>query len=617
MNTRKILTLLLLVFLAGRSIAQPPPALNNIYGNLFQDIDGDCIWDPFEIGMENWTMRAIVFDSLGLDIDTLYGTTDADGYYAIVVPPTQQGGSFIEAYLSPLPPPDFDENCTIVCENIERVFSGGPGFDMVANIGFHCDTLPPCPTVEIDIASGILRPCFETTFYLNYRNNTSLVITDATVELTFDQPLQVNSASLPYTANGNVYTFDLGDLTAFQSGNFTVKVFTPCDEPVGQTYCVEAHAFPDTCQAPPGANWDGSSITVAVDCNDDQVIFTLRNVGPGNMSAPLEYIVIEDNVLLMQSPGQFQLNSNESMQFEYPANGSFYRFEAQQSPGAPNFGIPAAWAEGCGDTGPQSLGFVNQYNLGDDAPWLDIFCIESVNSYDPNDKQGFPRGVGEAHYIDQNVDIEYLIRFQNTGTAPAINIEIRDTLPVQWLDPNTVRTGASSHPYEFDMAGNGVMVFKFPNINLPDSNANLEASQGFVKFRISQRKDVPLETEITNSAAIFFDFNDPIITNQTLHTVGKDYLILSGTQENFLPGLEIQVMPHPFRGEVTVLANNMDDTGSELEFTLVSTLGRQVLRGTFSGNRFIFDGSQLPAGLYGYEIHRQGQLAATGKLLKM
>jgi hypothetical protein len=521
------------------------------------------------------------------------------------------------------PPIDFEGNCFQTCQHYETIYPGGGGplgggnYYLQANFGYFCDTLPVCPVLDISIATPFLRPCFDSKYNVFYENLSTTIATDAYVEVTIDLPLQVTTASLPYTVNGNVYTFQLGNVGAFSRGSFTIDVFTPCDEEFGQTHCVEAHIYPDTCQVPPGANWDGSKIEVIATCDNDVVSFTLKNVGLGDMTNTLEYIVVEDNVLLMQTPGQFQLNSGEELPIPYPANGRFLRLEAQQSPGYPGLSQVVAWAEGCGTGDPQSLGFVNQYNLGDDDYFMDIFCLEVINSFDPNDKQGFPRGVSEKHYIDQNVDIEYMIRFQNTGTAPAINVEIRDTLPVQWLDPNTIRPGASSHHYQFSMEGNGVVVFKYPNIFLPDSNANLEASQGYVTFRISQRKDLPLETEIKNTAAIFFDFNAPIITNQTLHTVGKEFLVLSSTQVVFDPGMEVQVMPNPARGNVLVLAKGLEETTSDLSFRLISMLGQPVLTGTFNGNTFEFDASHLPQGVYGYEIRNNGRLAATGKVLKL
>ena len=66
-----------------------------------------------------------------------------------------------------------------------------------------------------------------------------------------------------------------------------------------------------------------------------------------------------------------------------------------------------------------------------------------------------------------------------------------------------------------------VLKFTFNKINLSDSFRNVAASQGFMKFSIKLTKNVPFNTRITNQAAIFFDFNDPILTNKTFHTRRK------------------------------------------------------------------------------------------------
>ncbi|MDV7396849.1 hypothetical protein RZS08_35955, partial [Arthrospira platensis SPKY1] len=121
----------------------------------------------------------------------------------------------------------------------------------------------------------------------------------------------------------------------------------------------------------------------------------------------------------------------------------------------------------------------------------------NIGSFDPNDKQGAPLGFGSEHLIGRGVEIEYLIRFQNTGTAPAKDVVILDTLS-QSLDPGSIRIGPASHPFRWDLSGNGLLEFRFEEINLPDSSSNEPASHGFVSFRIAQRNHLPLGTDIYN-----------------------------------------------------------------------------------------------------------------------
>ena len=590
-----------------------PDTFTSISGYIFQDIDGDCHHDAFEQGLAGWPVVISVYG--GGFVQTFLDTTDANGQYELLNSPTLSLLNNYTGYISTSDPQGNGLNCVFPCgQEVLILFQNGTAFE--GDIAVHCDSLPPCPQMEVSIATNGLRPCRASNYVVQYCNNGAVTATNASIQVHIDSALQVLSASLPWTTQGgNIFTFNLGDLVPEQCGNFTISVFVPCSDPVGLTYCSEAHAYPDSSCAPANANWDGSQVEVTASCVGDSVVFTIENVGLGNMQNPLNYIVIEDNILMMQSPGQFQLTAGQSTTVTFPANGTFLRIEAQQSPGFAGLNTPVAWAEGCNGNGTMSFGFVNQYPLGDEDPWLDIFCLESVNSFDPNDKNGFPTGVQAAHYIDQNVELEYLIRFQNTGTAPALYIEIRDFLPVQWLDPTTVRPGASSHPYVWDMQDNGEVVFNFADINLPDSATSQVNSQGFVQFRVQQRKDVPLGSKIQNTAAIYFDNNAPVITNQTLHTVGKNFII-TNTQTPLLSNVRVQIAPNPLTSQAMVRVEGLEDP-ARLGFTRYTAVGTAVLTGHFSGTSYEFQAAQLPTGVYFYEIRSAGKVVAQGKLVKM
>ncbi|MEZ4956293.1 MAG: hypothetical protein R2825_22230 [Saprospiraceae bacterium] len=93
-----------------------------------------------------------------------------------------------------------------------------------------------------------------------------------------------------------------------------------------------------------------------------------------------------------------------------------------------------------------------QYPLNDADPFVDTDCRENTGSYDPNDKTGFPLGIDEDHFILKNTDIEYLIRFQNTGTDTALTVVIRDTLS-PYLDPTSIEMGGGSHAFRYEIYG--------------------------------------------------------------------------------------------------------------------------------------------------------------------
>ncbi|PIX33224.1 MAG: T9SS C-terminal target domain-containing protein, partial [Bacteroidetes bacterium CG_4_8_14_3_um_filter_31_14] len=70
----------------------------------------------------------------------------------------------------------------------------------------------------------------------------------------------------------------------------------------------------------------------------------------------------------------------------------------------------------------------------------------------PNDKTGYPTGVTTEHYIMPNQQLQYVIRFQNTGTDTAFTVVVRDTLNMN-LDIFSVVPGVASHSYNFQMYG--------------------------------------------------------------------------------------------------------------------------------------------------------------------
>ncbi|MBK8427474.1 MAG: hypothetical protein IPL27_16535 [Lewinellaceae bacterium] len=97
-----------------------------------------------------------------------------------------------------------------------------------------------------------------------------------------------------------------------------------------------------------------------------------------------------------------------------------------------------------------------------------------------------PTGRRGGTLYSQGEEIEYLIRFQNTGTDTAFTVMIMDTISTLF-DITSLRPGASSHPYTFNLLGQGVAQFVFSNIMLPDSNVNEVASHGFVKLTIAPK----------------------------------------------------------------------------------------------------------------------------------
>ena len=166
-------------------------------------------------------------------------------------------------------------------------------------------------------------------------------------------------------------------------------------------------------------------------------------------------------------------------------------------------------------------------------------CFLVVNSYDPNMKETYPMELAPGF----DDEIRYTIHFQNTGNAAAINIQLVDTLDEK-LAPETFRVIHASHDVLPLLNGNR-LIFKFNNINLADSLSDPEGSKGYVEYAIRPRNPMQLDETIFNTAHIFFDFNEAIVTNTTENRCTMDELNI----DQLAPKPEFVLYPNPLGTE--------------------------------------------------------------------
>ncbi|MBL7944751.1 MAG: T9SS type A sorting domain-containing protein [Flavobacteriales bacterium] len=148
--------------------------------------------------------------------------------------------------------------------------------------------------------------------------------------------------------------------------------------------------------------------------------------------------------------------------------------------------------------------------------------LEQTNqcSFDPNDKQVFPVGYGISGAVPiETTSLEYVVRFQNTGTAPAYDIYIEDVLPEYVNIDDVMILGYSHPPDEMRLSDDHHLWVKFGDILLPDSSSDPIGSQGYIRLRVGLISGAPHLTAVDNTASITFDFNAPIVTNTTRTTL--------------------------------------------------------------------------------------------------
>ncbi len=478
-----------------------------------------------------------------------------------------------------------------------------------------------CPYLTVDLSTLGLRRCFENVISVDYCNTGAIAANNAYIDIRLDSLVQFISATRPLASqNRNIFRFNLGTIGIGECGHFSVIGRVRCGDStrLGQTLCNEAHIYPDSSCLPIGT-FSGANLTVSGACLGDSVQFIVKNIGTAT-SQNARSVVIEDEVLFMRNNIN-GLPPNATFSRKYRANGSTWRMTVEQEANHPSSQFPTAFVEGCGknSSGTSSTGFANMFGNDDATPSVSALCRPIIGSYDPNDKQGFPTGYKAEHFIRQNQDLDYVIRFQNTGTDTAFLVVVRDTLS-DVLDISSIEFGGSSHPYETDIYSKNILKFSFQNINLPDSFRNVIGSQGFIKFRIKQKKDVLIGTKIENKAGIYFDFNDPIITNKTVHTIAKDLLITAIIEPNKTPNsLTINVSPNPFTEHTTfeLIENNkpFNSDFNSTKFQLFDALGRLIKSEKINNYQFNFNKNDVSNGLYFFKIINDGKVIGNGKLM--
>ncbi|HAD14929.1 MAG TPA: hypothetical protein DCF33_21080 [Saprospirales bacterium] len=567
--------------------------VSRIIGRVFNDQNTNCASDAGEPGLQGWTVEATN------GTDSYYGVTTLTGKYNIAAVP----GTFDVILHKPNGLWDACQD-TLFGVVVTDIPTAGHDFAMQANM--------LCASMDVSLSTPFLRRCFDNYYVVNYCNNGTLEAQDASVEVHFDTFFTVLNSSIPWnTVDGNTYTFPIGNVGPGECAAFTVIFNLSCDAALGQTHCTEARIFPDTACGSP-FNWDGPELRVKGYCTGDEVKFMIHNMG-APMQLPSNYIVVED-IVVMTPPinNPFTLTAGGMEVITVPANGATWRLEAEQAPGYPWGKMASASVEGCGtnSNGGVSLGFVTKFSPDDESPIIDIDCVENMGSFDPNDKQGFPRGALDEHYIPLQQSIDYLIRFQNTGTDTAFTVKILDTLS-SFLDPGTLRFLGSSHPCYLNQLSGNVLEFLFTNILLPDSNVNEPASHGFVKFQIAPKAGLSHGTLVENSAAIYFDFNAPIITNTTWHTLGEKFL--DANILNKMPDVALEVFPNPVSDVATFLIKSPHSWKGNL--LLYDLAGRQVAQQPFANNQFQLNTKTMDSGVYWFRLDSGGQTLAQGKLV--
>ena len=211
-----------------------------------------------------------------------------------------------------------------------------------------------------------------------------------------------------------------------------------------------------------------------------------------------------------------------------------------------------------------------------------------VNSFDPNDKiclEGTaiqPTSVGEY--------VHYRIRFENTGTANAQNIVVKDLIDTAKFDVSTLVPIDGSHDFVTRISNTNQVEFIFENIQLPFDDAN---NDGYVVFKIKTNPNLVLGDTFSNTASIYFDYNFPIVTTTYTTTIAA----LAAVGFEFSNYFELA--PNPTQNLLYIRSKNQIELSS---ISIYNTLGQLVLVIPNAKETSSIDVSHLTSGTYYIQV---------------
>jgi len=565
----------------GNHIIQPTSKYSQIKGVIFEDRNGNCRKDTAEKGMLNVS----IFAQPG----NYFASSDSLGYYTISIPDT---GTYTIWQVVPGNQVQlFEQVCPInPLTYLVKITQLG---DSVLGIDFANQIRVSKPHLSISLSSDRRRRCFTSNTTVSYSNTGTTDAQDVKVYVKLPPYVKLVKADASYAVDRDKnYVFSIAKLAAGGKGSIQLLDSVICNDPSirGLTQCTRAWITPFN-EKTPSSYWDRSDIQLKAACGGEgKVRIALYNTGAGTMADSSAFRIYLDAQLALL--GNYKINKGDSLILTVPAKGQMVHLEADQRPEHPRKKMSSISVEACGtkSDGTVSKGYVTHFPPDDAEAEVDEECLPIIDSYDPNDKLVSPRGTTTEKFTPTQAELDYVIRFQNTGTDVAYKVEVVDTLS-EHLDLATLNVRGASHNYIYSVSGKGrpVLTWTFNNILLPDSTTNLAGSNGYVHFSIRPKENLSAKTRIENFADIFFDYNDPVRTNTTLNTLydvppvvvesvrldRSTVMPITVTGREPDPGNGFVIYPNPHSGHFTVEVPV--SAGKVLEMVVLDALGRKVV----------------------------------------
>lgn len=585
-----ILTLLYLI-----SCTSLQAQLANFNGAVYFDSDTNCI-----VSAGDQPMIDIIIEATETNTNaTYYATTSyfQNGNFNLNVP---AGVYSVKANLP------YDHPYASFCQNnIIRTIAAGQSDSIL----FFATPNSYSPLMQADISSPGLPDCGNATYYVKYRNYGTASAFNASLDVEFDTSITILNASSTFTSLGNNrYFFPLNQVFLDRDtlGIIRIDVDIDCSlASPGQTHFAKATISPE-----PIINYNGPLLKTEADCQGGNIAFRTANIGNINAALTTSLIVIEDDVMYSE-PVIGPLDTiNEDTLNILVGPGQMYRLQSQQFAGVPELlSDPIQWSaiEGCTDTlGGFNTTSFRQYYTEDARPHVSYDYQNGGDTINFNKIRSQLEGYGPNRLVDQNVPLEYQIRFKNYSSSFITGVTIRDSLPI-YLDLNSLKINTLTELfYDFRIENDRELVIEMPSLILAPGE------DGFVSFSVNQVLNNPLGTVIEHRAQIIMN-NDTTLTPMIFHTIGENYIRVLSQQSLSQEQWEVRVYPNPMQDYAT-----FELEGAELEemiLEIYNMQGQRIKRLSSSNSLIQLQRDQLSAGYYAYQVLADGKAVNSGKLL--
>ncbi|MES2411505.1 MAG: Calx-beta domain-containing protein [Bacteroidota bacterium] len=217
-----------------------------------------------------------------------------------------------------------------------------------------------------------------------------------------------------------------------------------------------------------------------------------------------------------------------------------------------------------------------------------------VGSYDPNEKTESHGGRILQSSFTSNDYLTYTIKFENTGTANAINVKVSDILDDK-LDEATLKMIDASHGYALERI-NKTLTWNFFGIDLPPSVDDTMIGHGHIVFQIKPKPGYVVGDIIPNSANIYFDFNPAIITDSCVTE-----FVQSLDAPNFAFN-DFEYYPNPVKNSLIISNSSTIDT---IEIT--SVLGQKIVTKKINDIHTEINLTDIAKGIYFVKVTSNSQ----------